>query len=222
MKVDLSAIEVFADEEINFDKKITFIFGKNGTGKSTITKEIERQFPDYEVLAFQGFSKVIGDNKRLNAVVLGNENAEINEKITEKREEIEKKNLEIEKINKTLAKPENDNDTNFWTKREKALEAGAEKASLEEMKIILPMITSNLRRLGMIDKVIEYGEAYIRVYKSAIYSQALFTSIGAAYADREDYVRAKEYADKAYAYSGGKGAPELSALYGRIKANESE
>ena len=32
MILDLSSVEVFESDEIDFDKKITFIFGKNGTG----------------------------------------------------------------------------------------------------------------------------------------------------------------------------------------------
>ena len=33
MVLDLSSIEVFEEDQIDFDKRVTFIFGKNGTGK---------------------------------------------------------------------------------------------------------------------------------------------------------------------------------------------
>ena len=42
MKIDLSSVNIFEDNELELDKKITFIFGKNGTGKSTITEEIKK------------------------------------------------------------------------------------------------------------------------------------------------------------------------------------
>jgi len=38
MKIDLSDEELFYEDEINFDKNLNFVFGKNGTGKSTLTK----------------------------------------------------------------------------------------------------------------------------------------------------------------------------------------
>ena len=41
MKINLESIEIFEDEDIEFDKPVNFIFGKNGTGKSTITKLIK-------------------------------------------------------------------------------------------------------------------------------------------------------------------------------------
>lgn len=42
MIIDLSAAEVFDSDELDFDKKVTFIFGKNGTGKSTLTEELKK------------------------------------------------------------------------------------------------------------------------------------------------------------------------------------
>ena len=43
MKVDLSNEELFYEDEINFDKNLNFVFGKNGTGKSTLTKLLKEQ-----------------------------------------------------------------------------------------------------------------------------------------------------------------------------------
>lgn len=119
MIIDLSEVEVFDSNEIDFDKKITFVFGKNGTGKSTITGELRKLLPTYEVSVFQGFSNLIDENKRLNAVVLGEENAAISRQIEAKKTEIEVKNAELESIRKTLQKPENDTTSNFWTRKTK-------------------------------------------------------------------------------------------------------
>lgn len=123
MKIDLSSVNVFEDNELELDKKITFIFGKNGTGKSTITEEIKKLNSDYEVSAFQGFNNIIDENHRLNAVVLGEENLIINAQIKQKKKEIELKQKEIDNINKTLSEPEAEEDLNFWTRRRNAQEA---------------------------------------------------------------------------------------------------
>lgn len=120
MIIDLSGVEVFDSDQIDFDKRITFVFGKNGTGKSTITEEIRKLSPDYEVSAFQGFSNLIDENKRLNAVVLGEENAAISRQIEIKKAEVELKNSELESIKKTLQKPEDESVSNFWTRKTKA------------------------------------------------------------------------------------------------------
>ena len=58
MKIDLLMVDTFEDSELELDKKITFIFGKNGTGKSTFTEEIKKMTSDYDVSVFQGFRKV--------------------------------------------------------------------------------------------------------------------------------------------------------------------
>ena len=42
MKIDLLMVDIFEDSELELDKKITFIFGKNGIGKSTFTEEIKK------------------------------------------------------------------------------------------------------------------------------------------------------------------------------------
>ena len=106
MKIDLSMVDIFEDSELELDKKITFIFGKNGTGKSTFTEEIKKMTSDYDVSIFQGFNNIIDENHQLNAVVLGEENIAINAKIEEKKKAIELKEKEIARINKNLSEPE--------------------------------------------------------------------------------------------------------------------
>src|SRR5699024_3471888 len=62
-------------------KNKNFIFGKNGTGKSTLCKMIENQFAeDYDVKTFSGFQNITED-KKLNAIVLGKENIEAKTKL---------------------------------------------------------------------------------------------------------------------------------------------
>ena len=58
MKIDLLMVDIFEDSELELDKKITFIFGKKGIGKSTFTEEIKKMTSDYDVSVFQGFRKV--------------------------------------------------------------------------------------------------------------------------------------------------------------------
>lgn len=120
MKVDLTNANSFAENEISFDKNINFVFEKNGTGKSTIAELIQEQNLIDDVRVFHGFEGVIDENKRLNAVVLGEFNKEINNKIKTKLSEIEKKNEDIEKITIAVSKPEDDSVKNFWTEFESA------------------------------------------------------------------------------------------------------
>ena len=75
-------------QKIFLDRKLTglsiknFIFGKNGTGKSSIRRAIKNQYSDtYDVRIFQGFRKIVQDNGGLTAIALGRENAELQPKI---------------------------------------------------------------------------------------------------------------------------------------------
>ncbi|MCZ8533538.1 AAA family ATPase, partial [Psychrobacillus psychrodurans] len=78
LNLDLSEqeYELFNVEEkshIELNNK-NFIFGKNGVGKSTLCKMMEKQFTEeFDVRLFTGFENVVVDTK-LNAVVLGEEN----------------------------------------------------------------------------------------------------------------------------------------------------
>lgn len=88
--------KLFLDPELKL-KHRNFIFAKNGSGKSTLTDVMKEQFSDnYDVRVFQGFSSVIGENKQLNAVILGEENIEIQSKIEISETQI--KHLQTEKI----------------------------------------------------------------------------------------------------------------------------
>lgn len=84
-------------EELILTNK-NFIFGKNGTGKSTLTSLIHNQYQtEYDIRIFTGLESILIDSK-LNAVVLGKENAEIKRKLTEIESKIEKLNDEVEPL----------------------------------------------------------------------------------------------------------------------------
>lgn len=73
---------IFANKELIDFKDKNFIYGKNGTGKTTLCEIIrEQKAEDYDVRIFQGFKSVLGEKERLNAVVLGMENKNIQQQI---------------------------------------------------------------------------------------------------------------------------------------------
>lgn len=99
-------------QELTIEKKVNFIFGKNGTGKTTLADEINNQLSDrYDVCVFKDFEGVV-ENERLDAVALGTKNAIIQEKINA----IDK---EITGIEKQTRQPEKKGD-NLFTRAEKA------------------------------------------------------------------------------------------------------
>lgn len=126
IKINLSQhINKFAADclEISITKKINFIFGKNGTGKTTIADELVSQFSGkYTVHVFKDFDGV-AVNERLDAVALGTENAEI-------QKQIDAKDGEIAIIAKEVETPEEDTE-NLFTKA-----ASAKKSLGEQQKKI--------------------------------------------------------------------------------------
>ncbi|MDR1818157.1 MAG: AAA family ATPase [Puniceicoccales bacterium] len=138
MKIDLSTFpDRFAENsrELSISKKVNFVFGKNGTGKSTIATAIREQFKStHNVCVFDGYEGVVGENHRLNAIALGTENAEIQRKIGT----IEK---QITEIRKEVEKPE-DKTENLFTKSEEA--AGAHK---KQENRIVSFYTESAKRI---------------------------------------------------------------------------
>lgn len=65
---------------------MNFIYGKNGSGKSSLTKLLldEYNSDNIKVVAFQGFESIIGENDILNAIILGENNKKIEAQISEK------------------------------------------------------------------------------------------------------------------------------------------
>lgn len=139
MKVDLNDTEPdsnkfsrFEDESINFDKSVNFVFGKNGTGKSSICDLIRSQNSNgehgYNAYIFQGFESVISDDQKLNAIVLGEENTKIDKIIKEYESEITdiQKNINTEKAK--IIEPQ-DGSENLYTQK---LELEKKKQSKEK------------------------------------------------------------------------------------------
>jgi len=100
-------------QELTIAKKVNFIFGKNGTGKTTISDEIFEQLStDNDVYIFKDFDGVV-ENDKLNAVALGTKNAKI-------QKEIDIIDDEIAEIRKLIDQPEEKNVENLLTKAKKA------------------------------------------------------------------------------------------------------
>lgn len=89
-------------------------------------------------------------------------------------------------------------------------------------RTIFPIATSCYRLRGEAEKAIYFWEQR-KVIFNFCKSEALFTSLAAAYCDIKDYVNAKKYADRACALCGGpqKMDQELIGVYSRIKAETS-
>ena len=116
--LDLSNEERFETNTFTIDKNITFIFGKNGTGKTTLTNLLKDNATDYEVSVFQGFETVVSESNMLDAVILGKDNVEIDKKIAEKNAEIDKIQLDIAELETNVTKqPGKPN--NLWARHQK-------------------------------------------------------------------------------------------------------
>ncbi|MGY0181274.1 hypothetical protein [Lactococcus garvieae] len=100
LQIDLSEYsDRFSVQGMHLNKDVNLIFGRNGTGKSTITKQIKTQFEDhYDVRIFQDFEGITGENKRLVAIALGKENTEIQGKLDNLDVEIRKITSEISQL----------------------------------------------------------------------------------------------------------------------------
>lgn len=82
---------IFAENSINELKSKNFIYGKNGTGKSSFRKALYEEYKDiYDVRIFKGFEDIISENTALNSIALGNSNAKNNEAIKSIDEKIDK------------------------------------------------------------------------------------------------------------------------------------
>lgn len=108
----------FEDEEIDFSKSINIIYGKNGTGKSSICRLMKEQWKDKEVCIFRGFNELLDKNEKLNAIVLGEDNSKINKEVTSLEEEISEIEREIEEKKENIEEPEEGDDrVNLFTEK---------------------------------------------------------------------------------------------------------
>lgn len=77
-------IDRFSTNRLDNLKLKNFIYGKNGTGKSSIATCIEEQYSeDYDVRVFQGYERIIAEQGQLNSITLGIKNVELQPKIEE-------------------------------------------------------------------------------------------------------------------------------------------
>jgi len=125
MKLDLTDVSIyddglnrFEDEEIDFSKSINIIYGKNGTGKSSICRLMKEQWKDKEVCIFRGFNELLDENEKLNAIVLGEDNSKINKEVTSLEEKISEIEREIEEKKENIEEPEEGDDrVNLFTEK---------------------------------------------------------------------------------------------------------
>ena len=165
MEVDLNDTEPdnnkfnrFEDESINFDKSVNFVFGKNGTGKSSICDLIRAQNSNgehgYDAYIFQGFESVISDDQKLNAIVLGEENIKIDKIIREYKSEITDIQGKIDTEKVKIVKPQDESE-NLYTQKLKLEKKKRDKEKKEQIfytksaskiaKIKDPVIVENAR-----------------------------------------------------------------------------
>lgn len=134
MKIDLSNEDLFNENVIEFDKKVNFVYGKNGTGKSTITNLLQKQYENnekYDIRIFQGFDILIGKNENLNCITLSNENSKINKEIEKKESLILENQKKIEEINKKINNPLNNEKNLFSMKEERIAEFKKQKIYID-------------------------------------------------------------------------------------------
>lgn len=87
---------IFEQNSIEGFEQKNFIFGKNGTGKSSITEEIVKQYSEkYEVKIFQGFDRIVREHGGLNIISLGVENVALQPLIEEKETKLKNLSYEI-------------------------------------------------------------------------------------------------------------------------------
>lgn len=121
MEIDLTDVPNYEDDSILLNKKVNFIFGKNGTGKSTMVDLIRKQKQnDRDLYIFQGFESVLGSDQKLEAVVLGEENKKINSQIKEKNKEIKHLKEKNENLDKLISESVSDNEANFYSEYNEA------------------------------------------------------------------------------------------------------
>lgn len=98
----------FLNPELTDLKRKNFIYGKNGTGKSSLVKAIKEQYSDdYDIRIFDGWRGIIKQNNYLDAIALGEINVDKQTKIDEidnKIKEIEKEIIEPQDNTENLKK----------------------------------------------------------------------------------------------------------------------
>lgn len=89
-KQEYPAFDVDVVEHLELGNK-NFLYGKNGSGKTSLTNLIRKDYEnstDYNLNVFAGIDNLLVDNK-LNAIVLGEENIEIKNKLDNLESELD-------------------------------------------------------------------------------------------------------------------------------------
>ena len=129
-------------------------------------------------------------------------------------------NIEKMRMDELLEVVDNSRERENYRLAEQALERAMTIAKEDEIKIILPRLTSNYRKQGKPQEAIDVSEKYLSQYGTMLYSPMLFTSIAAAYCDLGDFVNARLNANRARSLSGSQSSVELISVYSRINKEE--
>lgn len=142
--VNLSNLEypLYDDHYLKFSTQKCIIFGKNGTGKTTLCKLVSEQIKNMDVRVFDGFKNLLGSDQKLNAVILGEDNVQIRKKIEEENNKLSQKRQEKEKIQENTEEPKDKNIHNLWTAYDdaKKTETAAKKKYDKELTHIAASI----------------------------------------------------------------------------------
>lgn len=99
---------IFSDTKLKNLKRKNFIYGRNGTGKSSISKAINEEYKEnYDVRIFYGGESFIYESESLDAIALGSNNVEV-------QPQIDKIKKEIDEIYAELNEEELDTLGNRW------------------------------------------------------------------------------------------------------------
>ena len=93
---------IFSDIKLKNLKRKNFIYGRNGTGKSSISKAIYEEYKEeYDIRIFYGGESFIYESESLDAIALGSTNTAVQPQIDIIKKEIEDINdeLNVEKSN---------------------------------------------------------------------------------------------------------------------------
>lgn len=87
---------IFSDAKLKNLKRKNFIYGRNGTGKSSISKAINEEYKEgYDVRIFYGGESFIYESESLDAIAVGSTNVEVQPQIDKIKKEIDEINAEL-------------------------------------------------------------------------------------------------------------------------------
>ena len=181
IKINLSSysdIFIESSKVLSFSKNVNFVFGKNGTGKSTIVSAIQNQFcSTHNVCVFKDFEDTVGENKRLDAIALGKENTKIQKELLLIEEEIKKiKILVVEPDDKSenLFTKSKQSENNY-KKQEKKIDDFCKQSATKIKNITNPQIAKTSYDKNNFFNDIEYSKLLskeeIEKYKEIIKSE---------------------------------------------------